>query len=113
MKKFNQFIKEAKYSYGGDTDKDGGNTRHYTASDGTSQSVYIPGRKPPESSGYGHEPSKPEPKHPLQGKKVTDGKIHGRLMGTEHQGTVAKIKHPDTGAIHYVDAKNIKKHSGD
>lgn len=101
---------ESKYSYGGGSDNAGGYTRHYTASDGTSQSEYVPGKKYQPSSSIGHEPTKPEPKHPLHGHQVTDGKVHGRLMGTEHQGSVAKIKDHKTGAIHYVDVKLVKKH---
>lgn len=107
-KTFKQFMKESKYSYGGGTDNAGGYTRHYTASDGTSQSEYVPGKHTP-SSGLGRHEVKPEPKHPLHGHQVTDDKVRGRLMGTEHQGTVAKIKHHETGAIHFVDAKTIKK----
>ena len=101
---------ESGYSYGGGSDNAGGHTVHYTASDGTSQSVYVPGPKPQQSSSVGREPIKSEPKHPLHGHQVTDGEVHGRLMGTEHQGSVAKIKDHKTGAIHYVDAKLVKKH---
>ncbi len=92
-------------SYGGGYDNAGGHSYYTTASDGSSISVYVPGRKPPESSGYGHEPSKPETKHPLHGKKVTDGKVSGRLVGTSSQGKSAHIKVGD--AIHVVDAKSV------
>ena len=107
-KTFKQFVEEGR-SYGGGADWDGGYSYHTTASDGSSISVYVPGKK---IGGFVHTPSpktQPEPKHPLHGHKVTDGKVVGRLMGTEHQGSVAKIKHHETGAIHYVDAKKIKK----
>jgi len=107
MKKFNQFIKEAKYSYGGGTDNAGGHTRHYTASDGTSQSVYVPGENQSGSS----MPTKPETKHPLHGKKVTNGKLTGRLVGTSSQGDSVHIKVGND--IHVVDAKGVKKHSGE
>ena len=107
MKTFNQFIKESKYSYAGGTDNAGGHTKHYTASDGTSQSVYVPGEKQGGSS----TPTKAQPKHPLHGKKVTDGKVTGRLVGTSSQGDSVHIK--VGSAIHVVDAKGVKKHSGE
>lgn len=108
-KTFKQFMKESKRAYGGGSDNAGGHSYYTHASDGSSISVYVPGKHTGGSSSYGHTPPKPEPKHPLHGHKVTDGKVVGRLIGTEHQGSVAKIKHPTTGAIHYVDAKDIKK----
>jgi hypothetical protein len=62
-----------------------------------------------------HYPSSPskieiksEPKHPLHGKQVTNGKFTGKLIGTEGQGQAAKIKH-SSGTIYHVDAKDIRK----
>ena len=103
-------LTETKYSYGGGSDNAGGHHKFFTASDGTTQSIYVPGKKYQQSSSIGHEPIKAEPKHPLHGHQVTDGKVHGRLMGTARQGSVAKIKDHKSGNIHYVDAKDIKQH---
>jgi hypothetical protein len=111
MKKFNQFIKESKYSYGGGTDNAGGHTKHYTASDGTSQSVYVPGKNQSGSSEPSTHSNAPDSKHPLHGKKVTNGKVTGRLVGTSSQGDSVHIK--VGSAIHVVDAKGVKKHSGE
>ena len=109
MKTFNQYIKEAKYSYGGGTDNAGGQTKYYTASDGTSQSVYRPGKNQGGSSEPSTHSNAPDSKHPLHGKKVTNGKVTGRLVGTSAQGKSAHIKVGD--AIHVVDAKSVKKQS--
>ena len=90
----------------GGQDNAGGQSYGIDNSDGTIGMGYKPGKH------YSSSPStveiKSEPKHPLHGKQVTNGKVTGRLMGTEHQGTVAKIKH-SSGMIHHVDAKEIKK----
>ena len=90
----------------GGQDNAGGQSYGIDNSDGTIGRGYKPGKH------YSSSPStveiKSEPKHPLHGKQVTNGKVTGRLMGTEHQGTVAKIKH-SSGMIHHVDAKEIRK----
>ena len=99
---------EAK-SYGGGSDNAGGHNVYYTASDGTSQSVYRPGKNQGDSSEPSTHSNAPDPKHPLHGKTVTNGKITGRLVGTSAQGKSAHIKVGD--AIHVVDAKSVKKHS--
>ena len=99
---------EAK-SYGGGSDNAGGHNVYYTASDGTSQSVYRPGKNQGGSSEPSTHSNAPDPKHPLHGKTVTNGKITGRLVGTSAQGKSAHIKVGD--AIHVVDAKSVKKHS--
>ena len=89
------------------TDGSTGYYRHYTASDGTHAEVWV-AYPYPKSYGYGSEPTKPEVKHPLHGRTVTDGEVRGRLIGTMLHGTVAKIKHPETGAIHFVKAVTIR-----
>ena len=89
------------------TDGSTGYYKHYTVSDGTHSSVWI-SYPYPETTGYGSEPTKPEVKHPLHGRTVTDGTVHGRLIGTMLHGTVAKIKHAETGAIHFVDTSTIR-----
>ena len=99
---------EAK-SYGGGSDNAGGHNVYYTASDGTSQSVYRPGKNQGGSSEPSTHSNAPDPKHPLHGKTVTNGKITGRLVGTSAQGKSAHIKVGD--AIHVVDVKSVKKHS--
>ena len=101
-------LEEAK-SYGGGTDNAGGQTKYYTASDGTSQSVYRPGKNQGGSGEPSTHSNAPDSKHPLHGKKVTNGKVTGRLVGTSAQGKSAHIKVGD--AIHVVDTKSVKKQS--
>ena len=90
----------------GGHDNAGGQYYDIKNSDGTIGMGYKPGKHHPSS------PSrieiKSEPKHPLHGKQVTNGKVTGRLIGTEMQGQAAKIKH-SSGMIHHVDAKEIRK----
>ena len=90
----------------GGQDNAGGQSYGIDNSDGTIGRGYKPGKH--YSSSSSTVEIKSEPKHPLHGKQVTNGKVTGRLMGTEHQGTVAKIKH-SSGMIHHVDAKEIRK----
>ena len=90
----------------GGRDNAGGQSYGIDNSDGTIGRGYKPGKH--YSSSSSTVEIKSEPKHPLHGKQVTNGKVTGRLMGTEHQGTVAKIKH-SSGMIHHVDAKEIRK----
>ena len=105
-------IEEVRKMASGGRDNAGGQHYDIDNGDGTIGFGYKPGKSQPSSSHSNYE-YKPEPKHPLHGKIVTakhsDGKeVTGRLMGTEHQGTVAKIKH-SSGMIHSTDAKTIKK----
>jgi len=90
-------------SYGGGYDNAGGHSYHTTASDGSAISVYVPGENH-GSSGFIDIPA-PEIKHPFHGKKVTDGNISGRLVGTSSLGKSAHVKVGD--AIHVVDAKSV------
>lgn len=114
MKNFKQFMNEGKVSFSGGTDNAGGQSYDVTNSDGTISTHYVPG-KHHNSSGHHTTPEiKPEPKHPLQGKKVTakhDGgqQVTGRLVRTEHGGKTAVVKHHETGMLHFVDAKTVKK----
>ena len=100
-----QDVKEEVMVEGGQ-DNAGGQYYDIKNSDGTIGMGYKPGKHYPSS------PSrieiKSEPKHPLHGKQVTNGKVTGKLIGTEHQGRAAKIKH-SSGMIHHVDAKEIRK----
>jgi hypothetical protein len=95
--------KKMNKSYGGGYDNAGGHSYHTTASDGSAITVYVPGENH-GSSGF-IDISAPEIKHPLHGKKVTDGKVTGRLVGTSSLGKSAHIKVGD--AIHVVDAKSV------
>lgn len=111
-KTFKQFVKESKRSYGGGLDNAGGLEYDVRNSDGTIGPGYKPGKRQHSSTSYGHE-IKPEPKHPLQGKKVAakhenGQEVIGKLIHTTNQGSVAKIKH-SSGMIHAVDAKTVKK----
>jgi len=90
-------------SYGGGSDNAGGHSYYATASDGSSISVYVPGENH-GSSGF-IDMSAPEIKHPLHGKKVSNGNVSGRLVGTSSLGKSAHIKVGD--AIHVVDAKSV------
>lgn len=103
---------ESGRSYGGGTDNAGGYSYHTTNSDGTDISVYVPGKQQ-APSGYGNREYKAEPKHPLQGKVVSaaygDDTVSGKLIGTQDQGTVAKIKDLDSGNIYYVDADTVSR----
>ena len=90
-------------SYGGGYDNAGGHSYHTTASDGSAITVYVPGENHGSSSFV--DISAPEIKHPLHGKKVTDGKVFGRLVGTSSQGESAHIKVGNV--IHVVDAKSV------
>ena len=90
----------------GGQDNAGGQYYDIKNSDGTIGMGYKPGKHYPSSSSKIE--IKSEPKHPLHGKQVTNGKVTGRLIGTEHQGRAAKIKH-SSGMIHHVDAKEIRK----
>jgi len=90
----------------GGHDNAGGHYYDIKNSDGTIGMGYKPGKHYPSSSS--RIEIKSEPKHPLHGKQVTNGKVTGKLIGTEHQGSAAKIKH-SSGMIHHVDAKDIRK----
>jgi hypothetical protein len=90
----------------GGQDNAGGQYYDIKNSDGTIGMGYKPGKHYPSSSS--RIEIKSEPKHPLHGKQVTNGKVTGKLIGTEHQGSAAKIKH-SSGMIHHVDAKDIRK----
>ena len=90
-------------SYGGGSDNAGGHSYYTTASDGSAISVYVPGDDH-GSSGF-IDISAPGIKHPLHGKKVTDGTVSGRLVGTSSLGKSVHIKVGD--AIHVVDAKSV------
>ena len=90
-------------SYGGGYDNAVGHSYYTTASDGSAISVYVPGDDH-GSSGF-IDISAPEIKHLLHGKKVTDGKVSGRLVGTSSEGKSAHIKVGDV--IHVVDAKSV------
>jgi len=90
----------------GGQDNAGGQYYDIKNSDGTIGMGYKPGKHYPSSSS--RIEIKSEPKHPLHGKQVTNGKVTGKLIGTEMQGQAAKIKH-SSGMIHHVDAKDIRK----
>ena len=112
MKEEAEQVEEVRKMASGGRDNAGGQYYDIDNGDGTIGFGYKPGKSQPSSSHSNYE-MKPEPKHPLHGKIVTakhsDGKeVTGRLMGTEHQGTVAKIKH-SSGMIHSTDAKTVKK----
>jgi hypothetical protein len=100
-----QDVKEEVMVEGGQ-DNAGGQYYDIKNSDGTIGMGYKPGKHYPSSSS--RIEIKSEPKHPLHGKQVTNGKVTGKLIGTEHQGRAAKIKH-SSGMIHHVDAKEIRK----
>jgi len=113
MKTLQQKIYEARIGMHWPADNAGGHSYDIHNTDGTISTGYKPGKHVPSTHIGGHE-IKAEPKHPLQGKKVVakhsgGQEVHGRLIGTEHQGTVAKIKHKETGHIHFVDAKSVQK----
>ena len=96
----------------GGRDNAGGQYYDIDNSDGTIGFGYKPGKSHPSSS-HSNYKIKSEPKHPLHGKIVTakhsnGEEVTGKMMGTEHQGTVAKIKH-SSGMIHSTDAKTVKK----
>ena len=96
----------------GGRDNAGGQYYDIDNSDGTIGFGYKPGKSHPSSS-HSNYKIKSEPKHPLHGKLVTakhsnGEEVTGKMMGTEHQGTVAKIKH-SSGMIHHTDAKTVKK----
>lgn len=105
-------IEEVRKMASGGRDNAGGQYYDIDNDDGTIGFGYKPGKSHPSSSHSNYE-YKPEPKHPLHGKLVTakhsnGQEVTGRMMGTEHQGTVAKIKH-SSGMIHSTDAKTVKK----
>ena len=105
-------VDEMRKMASGGRDNAGGQYYDIDNGDGTIGFGYKPGKSQPSSSHSNYE-TKPEPKHPLHGKIVTakhsnGQEVTGRLMGTEHQGTVAKIKH-SSGMIHSTDAKTVKK----
>ena len=100
-----QDVKEEVMVEGGQ-DNAGGQYYDIKNSDGTIGMGYKPGKHYPSSSS--RIEIKSEPKHPLHGKQVTNGKVTGKLIGTEMQGQAAKIKH-SSGMIHHVDAKEIRK----
>ena len=107
-----EMVEEMRKMASGGRDNAGGQYYDIHNSDGTIGFGYKPGKSQPSSSHSNYE-MKPEPKHPLHGKIVTakhsnGQEVTGRLMGTEHQGTVAKIKH-SSGMIHSTDAKTVKK----
>lgn len=112
LREMMDLVEGAQRSYGGGDDNAGGYSYHTTGDDGTDQSVYVPGKYDP-SPGLSRHDVKPEPRHPLQGKIVSaqygDGTVSGKLIGTEQQGSVAKIKDPETGAIYYVDADSVNR----
>ena len=105
-------VEEVRKMASGGRDNAGGQYYDIDNDDGTIGFGYKPGKSYPSSSHSNYE-LKPEPKHPLHGKLVTakhsnGQEVTGRMMGTEHQGTVAKIKH-SSGMIHSTDAKTVKK----
>ena len=105
-------IEEVRKMANGGRDNAGGQHYDIDNGDGTIGFGYKPGKSQPSSSHSNYE-YKPEPKHSLHGKLVTakhsnGEEVTGRMMGTEHQGTVAKIKH-SSGMIHSTDAKTVKK----
>ena len=105
-------VEEVRKMASGGRDNAGGQYYDIDNDDGTIGFGYKPRKSQPSSSHSNYE-YKPEPKHPLHGKIVTakhnnGQEVTGRMMGTEHQGTVAKIKH-SSGMIHSTDAKTVKK----
>lgn len=100
------------YPVGG-VDNAGGQSHGYTDSDGTYQTLYVPGEKSPST--YKPSEVKPEPTHPLKGHTVVatygDKEITGKLLDTSttSDGTVAKIRDKATGLTYFVDAKTIRR----
>lgn len=112
-KSFKQFMENNNVRVSGGQDNGGGQSYDVTNSDGTISTHYVPGKHHGSSSSTSYE-HKPEPKHPLQGKKVTathsgGQSVTGKLVRTEHGGTTAVIKNHETGMLHFTDAKTVKK----
>jgi hypothetical protein len=110
-KSFKQFFNESRIASGG-RDNAGGQYYDVKNSDGTIGMSYVPGKQ--HSSSSPPPEIKPEPKHPLLGKKVTakhgnGEEVTGRFVKTELGGQIAVIKHHKTGVLHSTDATTVKK----